>query len=121
LKVSVEYLNKSLEVFEKLGDKKSIFIHKIRLGHTYHWMEDFQKANEIFHHLLEDLHSEPIYGEYEDFLYQHYGKCKFDEGNIQEANFYFEKAQRIRVEKGNSERILSTKNSIERCNERINR
>lgn len=56
---------------------------------------------------------------YEDFLYQHYGKSKLDEGDLNVALPYFQKALQIRMKKGNEELIRSTELCIQHCSSRL--
>lgn len=49
----------------------------------------------------------------EDFLYQHMGKNKLDQGEYEEALAHFYKALEIRLVKNNSELIESTQLAID--------
>ncbi|PEI91554.1 hypothetical protein CN679_13870 [Bacillus pseudomycoides] len=108
------YLQQAIEQYETLQHIQGIFINKLRLAHVYHWEKDFEKANEIFTELFHMLQQNDL-AHYEDFLYQHYGKSKLDEGDLKAAFSYFQKALQIRLEKGNEELIRSTKLCIQHC------
>ncbi|MED1089344.1 hypothetical protein [Bacillus paramycoides] len=112
LSESKYYLHEAITYFTKLENNQGLFINKLRLAHTYHWERDFYKANALFTELLPTL---PNFPTYEDFLYQHYGKIKLDEGDLHTALSYFQKALQIRLQKGNEELIRSTKMCIEYC------
>lgn len=114
LSESKAYLREAIERYEGSQHTQGIFINKLRLAHVYHWEKDFEKANEIFTELFHMLQQNDL-THYEDFLYQHYGKSKLDEGDSNTALTYFQKALQIRVEKGNEELIQSTELCIQYC------
>ncbi|CAI8750012.1 hypothetical protein [Bacillus pseudomycoides] len=118
LSESKYYLQKAIERYEALQHTQGIFINKLHLAHVYHWESDFEKANEIFAELFHMLHQNDLTN-YEDFLYQHYGKSKLDEGDLNVALPYFQKALQIRMKKGNEELIRSTELCIQHCSSRL--
>ncbi|WP_035436109.1 tetratricopeptide repeat protein [Bacillus sp. UNC322MFChir4.1] len=108
------YLRQAIEQYETSQHIRGLFINKLRLAHVYHWERNFEEAHKIFNELLHLLQQNEL-TTYEDFFYQHYGKCKIDEGNISTALTYFQKALQIRVKKGDQELIRSTEQCIQYC------
>ncbi|MCM3342127.1 hypothetical protein M3650_26765 [Paenibacillus sp. MER TA 81-3] len=91
------------------------FINRIRLANTYQWNKEFQKSNEILDVLVREFHNQADESlqDIEDFLYQHMGKNKFEQGEYEEAPAHFYKALEIRLVKNNSELIESTQLAID--------
>ncbi|WP_157259658.1 hypothetical protein [Paenibacillus sp. OSY-SE] len=91
------------------------FINRIRLANTYQWNKEFQKSNEIFDVLVGEFHNQADESlqDIEDFLYQHMGKNKFEQGEYEEAPTHFYKTLEIRLVKNNSELIESTQLAID--------
>ncbi len=110
-------LRSAIEQHDILQDHKQIFVNQLRLAHTYQWKKEFTKANQMFNELMMKLHKNPLYQDYKDFLYQHYAKCKFDEGKYDAAYSLFQVALRVRIDKGNYQLIRSTETCINRCKE----
>lgn len=110
-------LRSAIDQHDILQDHKQIFVNQLRLAHTYQWKKEFTKANQMFNELMMKLHKNPLYQDYKDFLYQHYAKCKFDEGKYDAAYSLFQVALRVRIDKGNYHLIRSTEACIKRCRE----
>ncbi|WP_230875029.1 tetratricopeptide repeat protein [Lysinibacillus cavernae] len=115
---SKKYLSLAIELNRQLGNHKRIFVNELRLAHTYQWEKNFQESNKIFKKLMEQSENNSD-NHYLDFVYQHYGKNLYDQSDYRLALTYFEKALRLRVNKGNQELIDSTEYAISICNEQI--
>ncbi|MGG4397413.1 hypothetical protein ABEX25_24200 [Paenibacillus thiaminolyticus] len=79
------------------------------MANTYQWNKEFVEAAKLFKELEEEIAiiDRSTREIYEDFLYQHFGKNKFDQEQYEEALIYFYKALQLRLNKGNQERIDS--------------
>lgn len=108
------YLQQAIEQCEISQHIQGRFINKLRLAHVYHWERNFKEAHKIFNELLHLLQQNEL-AVYKDFFYQHYGKCKIDEGDISTAFTYFQRALQIRLKKGDQELIDSTEQCIQYC------
>ncbi len=114
---SEAFLTKAIQSCEQSNELKTMFANQLRLAHTYHWKEDYHKANQLFQELIDTLDNNPSLELYRDFLYQHYGKCRLDQGDVVTARFYFQLALSIRKQKGDLDLISSTKKAIQYCQE----
>lgn len=79
----------------------------IRLGEAYKYANFHQEALDLFEQAL-TLSTEFKMPDYEDFIYQHKGKCFMELGEIELAKKYLNEALQIRIKKGNMELIKST-------------
>lgn len=116
---SKKYLSLAIEMNKQSGNHKSLFVNELRLAHTYQWENNYLKSNKLFEKLKEQSENNSEHNNYLDFVYQHYGKNLFDQSEYQLALKYFEKALRIRGEKGNQELIDSTEYAINICDGKI--
>ncbi|TYR81813.1 tetratricopeptide repeat protein [Priestia megaterium] len=115
LSSSERHLQLAIYLCERHDDYINAFVNTIRLAHTYHWQENWTKANDVFKHLIKQLQNDSSLHTYEDFVYQHYGKCLLDQKNVSKAHHYFQHALEIRLKKGNKELIESTNSCIRLC------
>ena len=104
----------AIDLNKKTGNIIGKLINRIRLANTFQWQKNFSKSNLIFNEIEEELSciEKGSFKNYEDFLFQHIGKNKFDQNNYEEALYYFNKAIMIRLEKGDQELIDSTNLAI---------
>ncbi|MCB0420293.1 MAG: hypothetical protein KDD61_04820 [Bdellovibrionales bacterium] len=105
---SLENLESALHYFEKTEDDLKILVTKIRLAHTYQWLKSFQKADELLSSALELSQSNIRFQSHIDFVLQHYGKLRFEQGLYQQAKEFFEKALYLRKNKNIDELTKST-------------
>lgn len=112
---SERHLLLAIYLYDRHADTIGEFLNTIRLGHTYHWQEQWDKANETFQLLIEQLKADEDLHIYEDFVYQHYGKCLLDQRIVSRAHHYFQRALEIRLKKGDKELIESTNSCIRLC------
>ncbi|MGP4081406.1 tetratricopeptide repeat protein [Pseudalkalibacillus sp. R45] len=114
---SERFLQTAINLHTLRKNLSSVFINQLRLAHTYQWQREFNKANKLFNELIKKVHDHSRYEPYKDFLYQHYGKCKYDESEFEAAYSLFQVALKIRKEKGDYSLVRSTEVSINRCKE----
>ena len=112
LTVSKEHLEICLDYYSKVEDEIKILINKIRLAHTHQWAKDFSLANELLHQALQLSQSHPRFIRHQDFVLQHFGKLRYDQGLYREAEDFFNKALLLRQKKGIAELIVSTEFSL---------
>ncbi|WP_408010554.1 tetratricopeptide repeat protein [Pseudalkalibacillus sp. A8] len=117
---SEQFLKQAIRLHSQRNNLTSVFINQLRIAHTYQWQQEFEKANVLFNELIKRLHNDQRYEPYKDFLYQHYGKCKFEEGEYEAAYSLFQVALKVRKEKGDYSLVRSTEVSINRCKEILN-
>jgi tetratricopeptide (TPR) repeat protein len=108
---AISDLKKAHHLFEIHGKKLYAIATQIRLAHALHWKEKYTEAFALFKSLLQVCKA----GEgrrYLDFVFQHYGKCLLDAGQLQQGLDQFLQAHAIRVQKGDLELISSTEKAI---------
>lgn len=101
-------LTSAISLSETLQDERLKTVNQIRLAHLYQWQQRFEESDRLFQELLERCQNHPELESYLDFIYQHMGKSKFDQGRYSEAEEYFRQALTIRLRKGGRELINST-------------
>ncbi|GGJ96075.1 hypothetical protein GCM10007063_18150 [Lentibacillus kapialis] len=121
LEESKRNLNQAISIFRELDEQQNVFINQLRLANTYQWHNDFASSNKMFEELLDKADNMPEYAEYQDFVYQHYGKNLFDQEKYHEALDYFRKAFDLRSGKRNNELTASTETAIEVCEKKLNK
>ncbi|NDI35073.1 tetratricopeptide repeat protein [Chengkuizengella sediminis] len=119
LQEAEHYLVKAIKCYQQVNDQLGLFVNQLRLSHVYHWNKDYEKANQMFNELVIMVENDTKYINYKDFVYQHYGKCLFDQRQLDEALKYFLKALSIREDKNDDLLIQSTEKAIEKCNEKM--
>ncbi|WP_374015829.1 tetratricopeptide repeat protein [Paenibacillus thiaminolyticus] len=117
-----KYLTIAIKLNKSRNNERGVFANKIRLANTYQWNKEYAEADILFHELEEEIATVDISTReiYEDFLYQHFGKNKFDQEQYEEALIHFNKALQIRLNKGNQELIQSTTLAIDTTRKKIN-
>lgn len=90
----------------------------IRLGNTKHWNENYSEAHRIFDECFEIISIDKSAGEYLDFVFQHKGKCCFDEGEYEQALKNFYEAILLRNNKSDSDLADSSLLAIEQTKRR---
>ncbi|WP_160645308.1 tetratricopeptide repeat protein [Chengkuizengella marina] len=119
LKEAEHYLLKAIKCCKQENNHLGLFINQLRISHVYHWKQNYAKANQMFCELVKMVENEPKYINYKDFVYQHYGKCLFDQKRLDEALIYFLEALRIRKDKKENLLIESSEKAIEKCKEKM--
>lgn len=90
----------------------------IRMGHVKHWRGHFEEAHRIFDQAFDFASNDQDLSNYLDFIYQHKGKCFFDEEKYELALANFHKAILIRNEKSEIDLLDSTLLAVEETKRR---
>ncbi|BAZ49167.1 hypothetical protein NIES4103_17780 [Nostoc sp. NIES-4103] len=106
-------LTSALELCSSINDKRLKVINLIRLGHLYQWQQEYSLSETLFFDAIAQCINNPELESYLDFAYQHIGKCKFDQAQYEQAQFYFEKALELRKFKNNQLLIDSTQLALD--------
>jgi tetratricopeptide (TPR) repeat protein len=99
--------------------KKLKIVNSIRLAHLYQWQQQYELSESLFDEILIQCQSNSDFKSYLDFAYQHLGKCKFDQAKYEVAQYYFNKAFKLRRQKGDSSLIDSTQLALNTVQQRI--
>jgi tetratricopeptide (TPR) repeat protein len=102
-----------------LKDKRLKIANSIRLAHLYQWQQQYQLSEALFDEILTQCQSHSELKSYLNFVYQHLGKCKFDQAKYEAAQYYFNKALELRQQKGDRSLIDSTRLALNVVNKRI--
>lgn len=107
-------LKEAFEFFRENKNMPALVCTGIRLGHVYHWKEDYGKAEELFTRCLELCRksNDKNVKFYESFCLQHMGKCRYDQSMFKDALNFFLRALDLRLPEGNIELINSTTHAI---------
>jgi len=108
LNLAEQALSTALELAESIGNVRLKTANTIKLAHVYQWQQRYAEGETLFAEAIATCQTHPDAARYLDFAYQHFGKCKFDQGQYSEALGYFQQAMEIRQEKGKLELIEST-------------
>lgn len=114
LDLACTLLTHAVDMAETHRLNRMAFVNRIRLAHTYQWMQKFDQSTAMFNALLKS----PIEG-YHDFLLQHAGKNAYDQGDYSQALTHFREALSQREHKGNMELIESTRTAIRAVERRL--
>jgi len=106
-------LTSALELCDYINDKNLKVINLIRLAHLYQWQLQYALSETLFEDAIAQCTNNPELELYLDFAYQHMGKCKFDQAQYEQAQFYFEKALELRKLKNNQSLIDSTQLALD--------
>ncbi|RPF53364.1 tetratricopeptide repeat protein [Aquisalibacillus elongatus] len=109
LEKSIDCLKEALKI--AASDSAREIVMRIRLGETYKYHQDYQKALDQFE--LAELIGLEYEPQYLDFAYQHKGKCLMEMGMYNEAKEAFENAHAIRKGKKDEKLIQSTEKAME--------
>ncbi|GAB4189021.1 MAG: hypothetical protein Fur006_29980 [Coleofasciculaceae cyanobacterium] len=101
-------LTTAIALSEELEDELLKAVNQLRLAHLYQWQQQYTLSDRLFRELLVRCVSNPNLEPYLDFVFQHAGKSKFDQGRYATAQKYFQRALAIRLSKGDSSLIEST-------------
>lgn len=85
---SIEYYNKSLEIFKDTKDEAQIANVDINLGATYNWARDWNRANKYLNEALELARKLNLPYEKVNALYS-LGECNSNQGNTTQAETNF--------------------------------
>ena len=100
------YLLKALQILEDASP--GAFVARLRLAHVYQWQGRFDEAGALFRRLLHEVETRSDLRQYEDFVYQHFGKFFFDLGEYGDAEGWFRRALDLRRERGASPDLLKS-------------
>jgi tetratricopeptide (TPR) repeat protein len=98
----------TIALSEELEDELLKAVNQLRLAHLYQWQQQYTLSDRLFRELLVRCVSNPNLEPYLDFVFQHAGKSKFDQGRYATAQKYFQWALAIRLIKGDPSLIEST-------------
>lgn len=114
---------KACMIFEEFGEPRKLLIAKIRLATAHQWTGAYAQANQIFQSCFDDILKNKDLESHLDFVWQHFGKCQFDQGKFSDALDSFERALELRKTGKDPELIESTetalKQTLARMDDRI--
>lgn len=116
LKASKTCLEKAITLTE---NRRVKFIAQLRLAQTKQFQKQFEEALLIYEKLAKICLNDSELGDLVDFVYQHLGKCHFDQQAFSNALIYFNKALKIRIKKGKTNLIDSTQLAINITHKRV--
>jgi len=108
---AIQYLTDCLKIAVEVKNIRKEIIALIRLGEALKYNGLHQRAIELFNKAL-DLCKTHNIDEYEDFVWQHKGKCLMELERLNEAEECFMKSFEIRRKKGNDALMHSTQQAI---------
>ena len=103
---AIAYFERSLDLISEQPLKKIITF--IRLGEAYKYANDHKKALTLFDKALETVVEFQLL-DYEDYVYQHKGKCLMELGDLNASRACFLLALHIRQQRGNQQLIEKKK------------
>lgn len=87
-------------------------IYSIRLGHVYHWQEQWVKALQLFDDAWTECITHPECHDLQHFVLQHRGKMHFDRCDYPAAKNDLAAALVLREKKGAADLIASTRQAL---------
>ncbi len=111
----------AIEILKEFKREDQIFAMNLRLAIVYQYRANFAKADQIYTSSLKEIETsgDKKLKKYHDFVLQHYGKLKFDQGFYKEALDYFMRAYEERIVKGDLELLSSTEFAIAQTRKKV--
>jgi tetratricopeptide (TPR) repeat protein len=111
-------LRRAISLSVALNEPKFRLVNLIRLANTKHLQGEFSQAHQLFNECFAIIVHDDSLAEYLDFIYQHKGKCNFDELKYESALKQFYNALLIRNKKTDRDLADSTLLAIEETKRR---
>ena len=121
LDLAEQSLIQAIELLKDFKREDQIFAMKLRLAIVYQYRKSFTKAERIYSDSLKaiDTTTDSRIKKYHDFVFQHYGKLKYDQGFYKEALDFFMRAYEERIIKGDLELVSSTEFAIAQTRKKL--
>ncbi|MBC97918.1 MAG: hypothetical protein CME63_09220 [Halobacteriovoraceae bacterium] len=121
LDLAEQSLIQAIELLKDFKREDQIFAMKLRLAIVYQYRESFTKAERIYSDSLKAIGTttDSRIKKYHDFVFQHYGKLKYDQGFYKEALDFFMRAYEERIIKGDLELVSSTEFAIAQTRKKL--
>jgi tetratricopeptide (TPR) repeat protein len=101
-------LLEAIALSKQLKNLRLLALNLLRLAQVYQWQHQYDLSDrlldEAFAYYTNDFTLKP----YLDFAYQYAGKCKFEQQQYEQAQWYFEQALAIRQRRGNAPLLAAT-------------
>lgn len=111
----------ALKLCDLLEDERLKTANLIRLAHLHQWQHQYDLSESLLERVIVKCSSSPQLELYLDFAYQHLGKCKFDRAEYEAAQNYFNKAIKLRLQKGDRQLIYSTQLALDVVKRRVDK
>ena len=114
-------LVQALEILKEFKREDQIFAMNLRLAIVHQYRQSFTKAEDIYTSSLKAIESggDKKLKKYYDFVLQHYGKLRFDQGLYKEALDLFMRAYEERIIKGDLDLLSSTEFAIAQTRKKV--
>jgi tetratricopeptide (TPR) repeat protein len=109
---SVKYLERAVLLCRTIGDRKAELVNTIRLAEARKYNGELSIAEELLRTALKWTNEEG-FSAYKDFVLQHLGKCRLEQGAPDDAIRLLEEALELRIAKEDSELINSTELALQ--------
>ena len=121
LDLAEQYIVQALEILKEFNRPDQIFAMNLRLAIILQYRGNYSKASEIYTNSIKEIEESKDKKKlkYLDFVFQHYGKLKFDQGFYKEALDFFMRAYEERIIKGDLELISSTEFAIAQTRKKL--
>ncbi|WP_139234645.1 hypothetical protein [Alicyclobacillus macrosporangiidus] len=108
---AIDYLERAVFRCRMLGDRKGELVNTIRLAEARKYNGDYQIAERLLRVAL-TWTDEEVLSNYKDFVLQHLGKCRLEQGAPEDAVQLLQEALKLRLEKGDKTLIESTEQAL---------
>jgi tetratricopeptide (TPR) repeat protein len=108
---SVNYLERAVFLCRMLADRRGELVNTVRLAEARKYSGDHSAAEQLLRTALTWTDEEGL-SNYKDFILQHLGKCRLEQGAADEAVLLLEGALALRLAKGDRTLIESTKQAL---------
>ena len=108
-------------LLKEMGSPIHAFATNLRLAVVFQWRKNYSKSDDIYFKSLKKIRTskDPKVLKYLDFVLQHYGKSKFEQGFFNEALELFMEGYEARLAKGDMDLISSTEAAISACRKKL--
>lgn len=114
LSESIQYLERAVLLGRTIGDRKAELVNTIRLAEARKYNGEHSIAEKFLRSALSWTNEESL-STYKDFVLQHLGKCRLEQGATDDAIQFLEQALELRIAKGDKELINSTELAVQQA------
>ncbi|GAA1937875.1 tetratricopeptide repeat protein [Kitasatospora viridis] len=106
------FLRKSLDLAASIGNTRAVVATGLNLGDAHRYAGDVHSADALYRSALDTARSQQP--ELVDFALQHTGKHLMERGDLAGARIHLREALRLRIAKGDTELVESTRAALAR-------
>lgn len=101
-------LLEAIALSKQLRNLRLLSLNLLRLAQVYQWQQKYDLSDRLLEEAFGYYTNNATLSAYLDFAYQYAGKCKFEQQQYEQAQWYFEQALKIRASRGHTSLFQAT-------------